>query len=67
MCTGHDTRSSTCFNDIACCVYNISYDGSKYLRTIFVGSRVSRALARVRVRVLPMTKLSDDDDDGEEY
>jgi len=39
---GHDTRSSTCFNHTACCVYNISYDGSKYLRTIFVGSRVSR-------------------------
>lgn len=36
--------------------YNISYDSNKYLRTIFVGSRV-----------LPMTKLSEDNDNGEEY
>lgn len=44
-------RSSTCFNDTACRVYNISYDGgSKYLRTMFVGSRV-RGYARVRACV----------------
>lgn len=47
----YETRSSTCFNDTACRVYNISYDGgSKYLRTMFVGSGV-REYARVRARV----------------
>lgn len=45
----YETRSSTCFNDTACRVYNISYDGgSKYLRTMFVGSRV-RACVRACV------------------